>query len=181
RLRSPRAAASSRSSTGIEYFSPAESSHTTDLPSSCSPTTRSARMYPASHDVTCLGGNRSSAWRLDVRGAPGHAQVVVVDHAIGLGALPKCPKRTSAGPRSQDPAPVGVSVSAEPLDDPVDARGERGDVVRLDGREHADAQLVAAQLAVRLDVHDPVAAQRGGDGRGVHVVGEVDGADDLRT
>ena len=58
----------------------------------------------------------------------------------------------------------------------VDGVGEGGDVVGLDGREHRDAQLVAAELAVGLGVDDAVGAQRGGDGGGVDVVDEVDGA-----
>ena len=37
----------------------------------------------------------------------------------------------------------------KPLDDVVDALRQRLDVVRLDGREHGDPQLVAAELAVR--------------------------------
>ena len=39
-------------------------------------------------------------------------------------------------------------------DDVLDARRQRGHVVGLDGREAGDAQLVAAELAVRLDVDD---------------------------
>ena len=50
---------------------------------------------------------------------------------------------------------------------PVDARGQRAHVVRLDRREHRDPQLVAPELAVRLDVDDPVRAQRRGERRGV--------------
>ena len=61
----------------------------------------------------------------------------------------------------------------------VDAARQRGHVVGVDGREHRDAQLVAAELAVRLGVDDPVGAQRLGDGGGVDRVVEVDGADDV--
>jgi hypothetical protein len=67
------------------------------------------------------------------------------------------------------------------LHDVVDARGQGADVVGLDRREHRDAQLVAPELAVGLDVDDPVGAQRGGDLRGVDVVGEVDRPDDERA
>ena len=52
------------------------------------------------------------------------------------------------------------------LHDVVDARRERGDVGGFDGREHADAQLVAAELAVAVGVDDAVGPQRG-----AHVVG----------
>ena len=38
----------------------------------------------------------------------------------------------------------------------IDARGQRLDVGAVDGREHADAQLVASELAVATDVEDPV-------------------------
>ena len=63
----------------------------------------------------------------------------------------------------------------------VDARGQRLDVVGLDGREHRDPQLVAAELAVGLGVDDPVGAQHLRDRRGVDRVVEVDRADDLRA
>mgnify|MGYP001501327289 CR=1 FL=1 len=42
------------------------------------------------------------------------------------------------------------------LDNPVDALRQRADVVGLHRGEHADAQLVAAQAAVGLDVDDAV-------------------------
>ena len=66
-------------------------------------------------------------------------------------------------------------------DDPVDARGQRADVLALDRREHPDAQLVAPELAVRLDVDDAVGAQRRGDRGGVHALVEVDRADDASS
>ena len=49
--------------------------------------------------------------------------------------------------------------AAEALDDEVDGCGERRDVVGLDRGEQRDAQLVAAELAVRLDVDDAVRAR----------------------
>src|SRR6185437_3944493 len=69
----------------------------------------------------------------------------------------------------------------------VDAGGQRFHVGRVDRGEHADTQLVAAQLPVRLCVHDPVrpqggryvvSGQRGGT---VAVSPDVDRPDDLRT
>src|SRR5436305_15227124 len=36
------------------------------------------------------------------------------------------------------------------VDDPVDAAGQSLDVIRVDGREHRDPQLVASELAVWL-------------------------------
>src|ERR1700761_8892046 len=54
-------------------------------------------------------------------------------------------------------------------DDPVDAHRQRLDVVRLHRREHPDPQLVAAELAVRLGVHDAGGAQRLWHRRRVHV------------
>ena len=56
--------------------------------------------------------------------------------------------------------------------------GQRLDVVGLDGREHADAQLVAAELAVAVGVDDAVGPQTARDLRGVDPVVEVDRADD---
>ena len=64
---------------------------------------------------------------------------------------------------------------------PVDAGGERLDVGGLDRREHPDPQLVAAQLAVGLDVDDAVGAQRRRQRGGVDRVVEVDRADDERA
>src|SRR6478672_7774015 len=64
--------------------------------------------------------------------------------------------------------------------DVVDARRERGDVVGLDRREHADAQLVAAELAVAVGVDDAVGAQRRVDIGGIDAI-EVDRADDRRA
>jgi hypothetical protein len=64
------------------------------------------------------------------------------------------------------------------LQDPVDARAQSLDVGWIDRGEHADPQLVAAQLAVRLDVDDAVCPQRGCEGRGVDLISEVDRADD---
>ena len=71
--------------------------------------------------------------------------------------------------------------SSDVLDHPVDAGGERLDVGGLDRREHADPQLVAAELAVGLDVDDAVGAQRRGERGGVDRVVEVDRADDQRA
>jgi len=70
---------------------------------------------------------------------------------------------------------------SEPFDHPIDALGQRADVVGIDGREHPDPKLVAAEFAVRLGVDDAIGPQDLRDGARVHVVGEVDGADHLRT
>ncbi len=67
------------------------------------------------------------------------------------------------------------------LDEVVDARREGLDVGRVDGREHADAQLVAAELAVAVGVDDAVGPQRRADLGGVDRVVEVDRADDRRA
>src|SRR5699024_5876631 len=56
--------------------------------------------------------------------------------------------------------------------------GQLLDVLRVDGWEHTDAQLVAAQFAVRLGVQDAGGAQNLGDLGGVDGVVEVDGAHD---
>ena len=65
-------------------------------------------------------------------------------------------------------------------DDVLDAADELADVVGLDRREARHAQLVAAQLAVGLDVDDAVGAQDLGDRGGVDRVVDVDRRDDLR-
>jgi len=44
----------------------------------------------------------------------------------------------------------------------VDASRKGGHVIRLDGREHGDPQLVAPQLSVRLRVDDAIGAQHPG-------------------
>ncbi len=61
---------------------------------------------------------------------------------------------------------AGVTITAQrdarrlnglqPLDYPVDARGEGAHVVGIDGGEHRDPQLIAAEFAVRLGVDDAV-------------------------
>ncbi len=66
--------------------------------------------------------------------------------------------------------------SGEALDDVLDAADQLADVVGVDRREAGHPQLVAAELAVGLDVDDTVGAQRLCDGRGVDRVVEVDGA-----
>src|SRR3954451_681322 len=80
-----------------------------------------------------------------------------------------------------EPAKRTRSRGSDALDHVVDAGGQRRDVVGVDGREHADPQLVAAQLAVGLGVDDAVRAEDLGDGGGVERLGEVDGADAHRT
>ncbi len=54
----------------------------------------------------------------------------------------------------------GGGGSAEGGDHVVDRLRQLRDVLGVDGREHRDAQLVAAELAVGLDVDDAVGAQR---------------------
>ena len=79
--------------------------------------------------------------------------------------------------RSTPDAPIFSATRTrftQPLQHVVDAGRERLDVGGLDGREAADAQLVAPELAVGLDVDDAVGAQRRGQGGGVDLVGEVD-------
>src|SRR5262249_7738889 len=66
-----------------------------------------------------------------------------------LGALRWCFRRAVGARRCP---PRAGAAGLEVLDDEVDAGGERLDVRRVDRREHGDAQLVAAELAVRLDV-----------------------------
>jgi predicted metal-dependent phosphotriesterase family hydrolase len=67
------------------------------------------------------------------------------------------------------------------LDGVLDALDELAHVVGLDRDERRDAQLVAAELAVRLGVDDVVGAQARRHGRGIHAVVEVDRDDDLRA
>ena len=86
--------------------------------------------------------------------------------------------RRGRSPRRPD---TRVALPPTPLHDAVDAGGQRPHVVGLDRREHPDAQLVAPELAVGLDVDDAVGAQRGGDGGRVDALVEVDRADDERA
>ena len=65
--------------------------------------------------------------------------------------------------------------------DEIDALEQCRDIVRLDRHEGGDAQLVAAQLAVRLGVDDAVGAEHLGDGCGVDRVVEVDRGDHVRA
>ena len=64
----------------------------------------------------------------------------------------------------------------EMVDNVVDALGELADVLGVDSREHTDAQLVTAELAVGLSVEHTVGAQCLGDSCSVDLVVEVDGA-----
>src|SRR5687767_3640066 len=86
----------------------------------------------------------------------------------------------AAAPHRSTSSSTGSAVQA--LDDDVDATGQALDIVGIDRREHADAQLVAAELAVAVRVDDAIGAQRGVDRRRVDAtVGrrrEVDRADD---
>ncbi len=74
------------------------------------------------------------------------------------------------------PSPPARWRSQPALQHPVDAGGQRPHVGRVGGGEHRDPQLVAPELAVRLDVDDPVGAQRRRQIRGVDLVVEVDRA-----
>ena len=67
------------------------------------------------------------------------------------------------------------------LQDVVDAGGERSHVGGIGGREHRRCAAGCAELAVGLDVDDPVGAQRRGQGGGVDLVVEVDRPDDQRA
>ncbi len=74
-----------------------------------------------------------------------------------------------------------VAHDVTPFHDPVNTSGERLHVGGVDRREHPDPQLVAPQLAVGLDVDDPVGAQRRRNRGGVDRLAEVDRADDQRA
>ena len=62
----------------------------------------------------------------------------------------------------------------------VDASRKGGHVIRLDGREHGDPQLVAPQLSVRLRVDDAIGAQHPGHEGGVDGSAEIYGTDNVR-
>src|SRR4051812_47546228 len=85
--------------------------------------------------------------------------IAVETGSESLPNLSACFSQPSAA-RTQRSRASSVMAALQALDDVVDAGGERLDVLRLDGGEHGDAQLVAAELAVGLDVDDPVGAQR---------------------
>ena len=71
----------------------------------------------------------------------------------------KC-SRSSASPDSPTSSRTSTrSAHASTLQQVVDAGGQRAHVVGFDRREHRDAQLVAPELAIGLDVDDPVRAQ----------------------
>src|SRR6476659_263671 len=94
------------------------------------------------------------------------------------------------GPDHRTPPHSGAATSgncadtpprSQPFHNPIDALVERADVIGLDGREHRHPEWVAAEFAVRLGGRDAIDTQDLRDGARVHVVGEVDGADHLRT
>src|SRR4051812_8841209 len=115
------------------------------------------------------GARRPLGW------CPAHAATTARSARTSTGTSPTW--RSTSTP----PASAGRGrVSALTLHDVVDAPGQSLDVVRLDGREHRDPQLVAAELAVGLGVDDPIAAQHLCDRERIDGLVEVDGADDLR-
>ena len=73
------------------------------------------------------------------------------------------------------------TISAQALDAVVEAGGECPRIGRVDGREHADTQLVAAQLAVAVHVEDAIGAQDAVKGVGIDRLVEVDCGHDLRA
>jgi hypothetical protein len=52
----------------------------------------------------------------------------------------------------------------------VDAGSKCGHVRWVNGREHANTQLVTAQFAVTVRIHNAVGAQNGTDGVGVNAI-----------
>ena len=107
-------------------------------------------------------------------------EVVRHVHAVPPGGLGVAGDLEHVVPRLRQRRPDGEPHAVIALDDDVDAAGERGDVVGLDGGEEGDPQLVAAQLAVALGVDDAVGPQDGGHDVGVRHGGvEVDGGHDV--
>ena len=70
---------------------------------------------------------------------------------------------------------------AQLFDDVIDGLGERLDVGGVDGREHADTELVATELAIGISVDDAVGPKRRSDLVSVNRVVDVDGADNVGT
>ena len=98
--------------------------------------------------------------RLHRTGRAHVAHEVVHDvHAVPPGGLGVPGDLEDVVPRLGQRRPDGEPHAASRLDDEVDAPGEGGDVVGLDGGEQGDPELVAAQLAVALGVDDPVVAE----------------------
>ena len=93
--------------------------------------------------------------------------------------VPVSPPSASSEQPTWGPVEPGVSTPEAPsaLRHVVDAGAQGGDVLGVDGREHGDAQLVAAELPVGLGVHDAVGPQDRGHRGGVDGVVEVDGPD----
>ena len=131
---------------------------------------RSAPASPGSPSGRAARRTRRSRRSAPARSSPGRGR------RRSSGAAARRPSRRSSRAPGSSPGHLG-----RVLDRPVDAGRERFDVGRLDRREHADAQLVAPQLAVGLDVDDAVGAQGRGEGGGVDLLGEVDRADDQRA
>ena len=121
-------------------------------------------------------GSGSRRRRRSPRGAPGRS-------SRGRGR-PRSSARSSSTPESAIFSLTRTFIAPTPSTFSTTQSmhgGERLDVGGLDRREHPDPQLVAAELAVGLDVDDAVGAQRRGDRRGVDRVVEVDRADDQRA
>lgn len=72
-------------------------------------------------------------------------------------------RKESGGPDCLISAAVGLEL----FDHEIDAVQQGLDVLRIDGDEGRDAQLVAAQFAVRLHIHHAIGTQGLGNGRGI--------------
>ena len=75
----------------------------------------------------------------------------------------------------------GAYMPSQVLDHVVDALGEGHDISRFHRGEHANAQLVAAQLAVAGGVHNAVLAQDGQYLRGLDSLVQINGDHGVRA
>ena len=137
------------------------------------------------HDLQAVGLGQQVS--IDLGGRADQDAVEVGDASLELGAIPRCAQLDlEPGGTQQLDSGIADLLRDENLPcrrrhDPVDAGGQRLDITRFDGGEHPDAQLVAAELAIGLDIDDPVGSQGFRDRCRIDGVGEVDRADDERA
>ena len=85
-------------------------------------------------------------------------------------------RRTAPGPVALEDDAVVLSQCSN---DVVNGSTQRGDVVRLNGREHSDPKLIASEFAVGLGVDNSVGPKDLCNLSGINSIDKVNGADDM--
>src|SRR5438477_145160 len=125
------------------------------------PATAGAAPIPSSADVSRPANVTwpRHAARRQARGRVEAMRPRLLNRRAGVTWVRSClghPSAMIADPRRPPADAPGSSSACELRNYVVDARGEGGHVLVVDGGEHADPELVAAEPAIALRVHDAV-------------------------